>query len=159
MKNKTSYFGIKRLSILSMLAIAVFAFSSCEKDEGDPVVRDLNICKSVPVGSILCNSHVDLFTPTDPTFYASAVFDNIDENTLVSFTLSGEDSNGNLIELAKEQFRPSSIQDFDDDIRTFNLGKPFDKNPSIQWPIATYQVDAKIENGGTTMISRTFSVQ
>ncbi len=152
MKLSTSQF-----SKLTMLAIVLVAlcFTSCKEDEPlPPSISQLKTCTESAVDNALCSSNVSTFDEDTPKIYISSLFSNIDKNRVILYTLYGEDSNGNWINIFETSTRPSEQGTFDDDVTTFRMNVHFTKPAANDWPKAMYRVDVKIDgdDGATDSI-------
>ena len=157
MKSIFNLFGKTNCSPkLCMMIVLFFAlsFTACEKEPKTPTIAQIKVCNEALIGNVLCDSSVSTFDVDEPKVYVSAVFSNIDQNTLIKFTLFGQDSNGNWINILETSTTPGDQGSFDDDETTFRMNAHFTKNPTIEWVKATYMVEAEIdgEDGVTDSI-------
>lgn len=143
--NKTS-----KLTFL-LLALSFICISTgCKTEPEDPTIEELKTCRESGIEDAVCSSNVNTFDEDTPRIYVSGIFDHIDRNTNITFTLFAKDGSGNWINLASTTSKPSDFGDFDEDASRFKLNVYFVKSETVQWIKTDYRIDAEISGALAT---------
>lgn len=137
--NKPSYFAFIILAV-SMMCLT----TSCKDEPKDPTISELKVCTESGIDNVLCQSNTSSFNEDTPKIYISGIFDNIDQNTNITFTLFGKDSNANWINLSTTTNSPAETGTFEDDVVRFRMNAFFKKNDDVQWAKTDYRIEAEI---------------
>jgi len=128
-----------------LLAMSVICLSTgCKDEPKDPTISELRVCNESDLDNLLCENNVASFDEDTPKIYVSGVFDNIDQTTIVTYTLFGKDSNDNWINIFSTSTSPSDQGTFEDDVVRFRMNVFFKKNDDVQWVKTDYRVEAEI---------------
>lgn len=135
-----------------MLAIT-FSFSNCQKEDSNegPNFNQVRMCNQISSGSNLCDRDKPTFSPTDQTFFVTAILKGASENDMVTFSWYGIASDGQYIFIDDISIRAGD----------FGSGSSFDLKASLSrgvnpWPVGDYEVDIAVGNG--TSVTKGFSV-
>ncbi len=132
------------LTTLLFIVGIVCLSTGCKDDPKDPTISELKVCIESGIDNVLCQSNTSTFDEDTPAIYISGIFDNIDQNTNITFTLFGKDSNANWINLSTTTNSPSETGTFEDDVVRFRMNAFFKKSEDVQWAKTDYRIDVEI---------------
>ena len=139
-------------AVFFMLAIAL-TFSNCKKDNPiqEPALSQVRMCNQISGGSNLCGQDNPTFSPTDQTFFVTAILKGASENDFVTFSWYGIAPDGQYVFIDDISIRAGD----------FGSGSSFDLKASLSrgvnpWPTGDYEVDITLDNGDS--ITKGFSV-